>query len=437
MHLESRVALLLLSSLGLFACTSSTSSGSGAGGGGGGASSRYLPCDVEAVLVSACQSCHASTPQYGAVMPLVTYADLLAPAHSDPSRKVYDLVAARTHDDTRPMPQAPNPRLDAADQKVLDDWIAAGAPGSSASCGGPSSSATTGSGSNPLSCTPDLSLIPATSYTVPKDTTDIYICYGIDVTEAQKRHITAFAPRIDNSTVVHHVVLFQRPEADDPAPHECGIGGPPDSRMVTAWAPGGEGFELPEVAGVPLEGTTHYSVQVHYSNLKHLEGQSDHSGFALCTTDKLRPNDADLLAFGTMAITVPSHGKLDVTCDYTVPASLPPLHILGAMPHMHKIGTAIATTSRAGGKGAPIDLGHQDPWDFNTQSWTALDQLVSPGDVVSTRCAWNNPGATPVTFGEKTLDEMCWSFTMYYPKIEVPQWKWLAPSALSTCSPTP
>jgi hypothetical protein len=370
-------------------------------------------------------------------MPLVTHADLIAPAHSDPSRKVYELVATRTHDDKNPMPQAPNPRLDAADQKVLDDWIAAGAPPSSASCGGATTSTGAGGAGPGLSCKPDLSLVPAISYTLPKDTTDIYICYGIDVTETQKHHITAFSPRIDNSTIVHHIVLFQAPDAVDPAPHECGLGGPPSSRMVTAWAPGGEGFELPPEAGMPLEGTTHYAVQVHYSNLKHLEGQSDHSGMALCTTTQLRPNDADVLAFGTVDINVPPHGVLDVTCDFTVPAGLPPLHVIGAMPHMHRTGTAIATTNHPGGTGAAVDLGHRDPWDFSSQTWSKLDQVVSPGDKVSTRCAWNNAGATPVTFGEKTLDEMCWSFTVYYPSIQAPMWDWAAPSGLSTCAPTP
>jgi hypothetical protein len=428
-----RLIFALLSSFTALACHAPHDLGGGGAGGGAGGASPGLPCDVDAVLAASCRSCHGATPQFGAPMPLVTHADLIAPARSDPSRKVYELVGQRTHDDTSPMPQAPNPRLDAAAQKTLDDWIAAGAPASTgsspASCGG-----TGGAGGGPaLGCTPDRHLVPTTAYTIPKDTTDAYICYGIDVTEAQKRHITAFAPHLDNTAIVHHIVLFQSDTAVAAGPAQCSLGGAVDWRIVSVWAPGGEGFVLPPEAGFPMEGTTHYVIQVHYNNLSHLEGQSDHSGFDLCTTTDLRPNDADVLAFGSMAFTIPAHGALDLTCNFKIPAALPDTHVIAAMPHMHKLGRLMSTVTKPGG----ADLGHRDPWDFNTQYWTPLDQTLSAGDVVSTRCAFDNPGDAAVTWGENTEDEMCWSFTMYYPKVTAPQWKWTIPSATAKCSPTP
>src|SRR5580692_10111133 len=49
------------------------------------AGASTLPCDVDTVLVGHCQQCHSNPPQYGAPMPLVTYADLQAPSHSNPS----------------------------------------------------------------------------------------------------------------------------------------------------------------------------------------------------------------------------------------------------------------------------------------------------------------------------------------------------------------
>src|SRR3954451_8156668 len=39
-----------------------------------------LPCNVEQVLVTRCQSCHQRPPVYGAPMPLVTFADAMATA---------------------------------------------------------------------------------------------------------------------------------------------------------------------------------------------------------------------------------------------------------------------------------------------------------------------------------------------------------------------
>jgi hypothetical protein len=64
--------------------------------------SSSLPCDVDAVLASNCRQCHTAPPRFGAPMPLVTYADLEAPARSDPTKKVYELVEQRVHDDARP-----------------------------------------------------------------------------------------------------------------------------------------------------------------------------------------------------------------------------------------------------------------------------------------------------------------------------------------------
>src|SRR5262249_18721446 len=87
-----------------------------------------LPCAVDGVFAQRCRECHAATPLYGAPMPLITPADLHARAVSNSAERVYQRVGARIHDDTKPMPQPPNARLDAADAKTLDDWIARGAP---------------------------------------------------------------------------------------------------------------------------------------------------------------------------------------------------------------------------------------------------------------------------------------------------------------------
>ena len=90
-----------------------------------------LPCDVSALLAQHCQSCHRTPPAGGAPMPLLTYADLVAPAKSDPSKHMYDVVLSRMKDSARPMP--PGGMLPAADIALIEQWQAAGAP--AGSCG--------------------------------------------------------------------------------------------------------------------------------------------------------------------------------------------------------------------------------------------------------------------------------------------------------------
>ncbi|MFO0679168.1 MAG: peptidylglycine alpha-amidating monooxygenase [Polyangiaceae bacterium] len=393
------------------------------------ATTGAVPCDVDAIVKAKCQSCHGASPEFGAPMPLVTLGDFHAKAPSNAAKSVFEVVGARIHDDARPMPQKPNPRLTADELKVMDTWIASGAPAGASACGtGPG-----GGSTKALSCTPDVHLAPPSPFAVPEDKGDLYVCYGVDVPVTQKKHVVAIAPKVDNTKVLHHIVLLQTEKAVSPTPTECSPGSLLSGRMVYAWAPGGEPLELPKEAGFPVEGTAHYMVQIHYNNAQHLANQTDTTGVDFCTTTELRPNDADVVAFGTVKFSIPAHATLDTTCEYTVPQQLHDTTMFVAMPHMHQIGRAMQThlTPKAGGPA--VDLGDQPAWDFQTQSWFPIAAKVKAGDKIATRCAWDNPGSTAVKFGENTADEMCFSFTMYYPRVTTKAWNWALPAALSKC----
>jgi len=102
----------------------------GADGGGnlvdGGASTAL--CDLQQTLRARCLGCHSNPPVGGAPMPLVTYADLVAPARSNPSTTVAALALVRMQDPVSPMPPAPAPRATPAEVSTLSKWLAAGSP---------------------------------------------------------------------------------------------------------------------------------------------------------------------------------------------------------------------------------------------------------------------------------------------------------------------
>ncbi|AKT43518.1 peptidylglycine alpha-amidating monooxygenase [Chondromyces crocatus] len=439
--MRAALSLLALMPLLALACgggnddstSTSTSGQGGAGGVGGSGPGSGLPCDVEAVLQKNCRSCHDSSPKFGAPNPLVTHDDLHAAARSDSSKRIYELVGTRIHDDAKPMPPPPNARVSGDEAAILDAWVAAGAPASAESCG--SGGAGGAGGEAPLGCTPDIELKPTSPYVMPQQVEDAYMCYGVTLQLDGRRHITTLAPLIDNSTIVHHMLLFaaDAPYSTDPRP----CSGATMGRLMGVWAPGGQALQLPAEAGFPVEGTAHFILQVHYSNLMGLSGEQDSSGYRLCSTTNLRPNDADIMAFGTTSINIPANGSQDLTCDLSIPNYIPELNIIAGMPHMHKLGRQIATSLFPGGSSPPVDLGSADPWDFDSQAWLDVSTKLKPGDLVRTRCAWNNPTPTNVQFGEDTSDEMCFGFVMYYPKIEFPQWNWGLPAFASSCSPTP
>ncbi|HEY8077344.1 MAG TPA: peptidylglycine alpha-amidating monooxygenase, partial [Labilithrix sp.] len=175
-----RTSLCACVALLVVACSSTSSNDTT-----GAADTGGIPCDVEKVLASNCRTCHGAPPQFGAPMSLVTYADLVAPAKSDPTKKVYELVAQRIQNDASPMPPSPNAPLATSDRGPLESWASAGAPSSDTTC--PAPVGADGGATppppgvvTPLSCTPDVTMKPASPWAMPETTDDVYVCYGFD-----------------------------------------------------------------------------------------------------------------------------------------------------------------------------------------------------------------------------------------------------------------
>jgi hypothetical protein len=396
-----------------------------------------LPCDVDRVLKTRCQTCHAKEPRYGASLPLVTFDDLSRDAPSG-GKKVYELVRARVHDDARPMPPSPNARLSPADAATLDGWIAGGAKPSSDVC----TSEKADDGVKPLSCTPDTTLKATSPFTMQQGgPVDQYVCFGVDVNVTSKRHVIGLAPKVDNKKILHHILLFQSTESYGGAPRPCEAFGSASWKLVAGWAPGGNNLELPQEAGFPEEkGTTHWIVQLHYNNAQNLAGQVDQSGYELCTTDKLRPYDAGVVAFGSTKFEIPPRSTTTIRCDYRLPSSFDGVKMFNASPHMHTRGTAMSTERLPGGTGAPETVFAQPAFSFENQANYPIKAQVAAGDVMRTRCTWKNPGDTTISFGEGTGDEMCFDFIGYYPNIPdrivfgLPVFSWVTPSAFAKCT---
>lgn len=393
----------------------------------GSGESSGIPCAVEKVLRERCQSCHGASPKFGAPMPLVRYEDLLAESAS--GKKVYEEVLSRVHDEARPMPQSPAPRLTADELAAIDGWVAAGAPRGEA-CGAADAGAPGDDDS--IGCTPDIHAKPTIKFNQPAIAGDTYMCYGFETPVDAKRHATAVRVNVDNDKIVHHVLVMQSDLPVPTVPFVCPQTSLLTWRLVYAWAPGAKAQIMPPEAGIPVDQLTHWVVQVHYSNAKALSGQTDESGFEMCTTDKLRKYDADMLAFGSTNFAIPPKSKVDISCTQPL---LPPIHIIAGAPHMHGLGRSMSTTLKKR-DGRTFDLGSNPSFDWNNQiSYPVVsDAVVEPGDTVVSRCVWQNSTSLPVLWGERTEDEMCFSFTMYYPKI--PAYSWLAPAAASVCVPT-
>jgi hypothetical protein len=376
--------------------------------------SNGLPCDVDAALKTKCQTCHGSEPQFGAPNALVTFDDLQKPGNG--GKKVYERIKARIHDEKSPMPPAQNAHLTDKEIAALDAWIDGGAKASTEKC----ANGSVPSGEiKPLSCKADLVIKPGQPYAIKKgaDQLDQYVCYGYEATVAKKRHVIGMGPKIDNKKVIHHILLFQSNKAESTTPFACeSTGDALNWQLVGGWAPGGGAYELPPEVGFPEEaGTTHWVMQIHYNNSQGLEGATDSTGYELCTTDQLRPNDAGMMALGSTKFEIPPRSEHKIKCDYTLPSTFQGRTIFGMAPHMHGRGMAMST-ERVTGSATETVL-DQKSFSWENQSVFPVSKKINGNDVLRTHCTWKNTSSDTVTYGERTEDEMCFMFAAYYPKV--------------------
>jgi hypothetical protein len=73
-----------------------------------------------------CTGCHSDPPIASALAGLVTYTDLMATSHEDPTKNEAQLSLSRMQNASSPMP--PSGLLPAADVTTLQNWVNAGYP---------------------------------------------------------------------------------------------------------------------------------------------------------------------------------------------------------------------------------------------------------------------------------------------------------------------
>ncbi|MET0386466.1 MAG: hypothetical protein ABW321_10930 [Polyangiales bacterium] len=413
--------------------------------GAGGPTTGNMPCGVSKVLASNCQSCHGAQPIGGAPMPLVTLADLHAPAKTNPALKVYEISHMRMNDQARPMPPGTDAKP-AGDLAMLDTWLKGGA------VAGPASDATCGSdapGGGPL--VPDASeygaLVPLPGekcydfpvhggQTLPDDSRydvgdgEHYEQFYYAAPWGNDEVATRYGGALDNPAVLHHWLMFSTAELDasgthktSPLPTLNGV----NAQLIAGWAVGGKNLTMPADVGfeLPPQGTT-INVQWHFYNSSGTP-QSDKSNVQVCTVPKsTKKNIAAITWTGTEDINgivwlggpgMPPKqvSEFGGTCNPNRAglAADEPIHIIAFWPHMHQLGTNMkATINRPDGTKEVI---FDKPFDFNKQIHYLQNYDLLPGETMTTTCTFNNTTDKGVPFGESSDTEMCYLFTFSYP----------------------
>lgn len=380
--------------------------------------SQGLPCGVKGILQENCVGCHAATPQFGAPMPLVSYADLTAPAVSQPSRSVYDLVLERIANDAAPMPPVPNDRLSVDERAALRSWVQGGTPQVEEICRAieqspPPEATFPFPDADRCDVLLDLEANDgAVPFTVPQED-DHYECFYFKG-PVEPVQLLGLSPIIDDSRVIHHWLLFTNNDGSltDRTRASCS-GIHPDATLLGGWAPGGLEYGMPEGVGVevPSGDDARFILEIHYNNVARHADARDSSGVRLCATRTPQPKLAAVHWLGTENIfLLPGQSNAGSTC---APEVEEPVHILRITPHMHQLGVhSSMVLERANGSEETL---LDEPFDFNSQTSYESNAVLQPGDRLRATCSWNNDSGGLTTFGPSSDDEMCYLFTLAYP----------------------
>lgn len=359
--------------------------------------------EVGALVETHCGTCHGDTPNFGAPHTLTDYEAMLTLSGE---QRLVDRAAARVAFGT--MPPAGVPDLpDSAIQSIVD-W---------ASCGSIEPELGTGlKVDRPVFLAPEdppegleFFDVRADDFAVGEDVLDLYQCFTLDAPVDADKFIRRLEVVIDESEVLHHVVLLRDPERNAPeGRHQC-TGMPQNSDYLYAWAPGGGPIQFPD-GGLRVTPGERFVLQIHYNNAVRKADVVDTSGVRLYY-DEPTGTEYGMVAPGPIAFQVSPSATEDVSGECNVDQETT---ILAGMPHMHEFGTRFSQVlERADGTMEPvIEL---DNWEFETQLFYSIPLTMMPGDTLHTTCTFENTTAGPVRSGERTQDEMCFNFMYVTP----------------------
>jgi hypothetical protein len=258
----------------------------------------------------------------------------------------------------------------------------------------------------------DTRLEPANAYTPNGSQQDDYHCFLLEPGFTSARDVIGFEVLPGTTHQVHHVLLFNVPEADarqadasEPGPGwTCfGDSGVENQTVLGAWAPGTPPTRYPEGTGVRVQPGSVVVMQVHY-NLNNGPRVADRTSVDLQFAREPVPNPAALVLVAGDGFSIPPGGQ---GYRYTFQQIVNAGTLWGVIPHMHTLGRRIVLQREAD---TLIDI---PAWDFHWQQMYFYEEPVkfkSGRSRLQLTCVWDNLTQRTVRWGEGTEDEMCLAY---------------------------
>jgi len=226
-----------------------------------------------------------------------------------------------------------------------------------------------------------------------------YLCYAAETDEA----LVIDGYSHEGAPFLHHAIFSRTIVPEPDGTSEC------DIIFRQTWAPlflsgaGASSFEFPDNVGHKLPAGSQLVLQLHMLNTSE-QPITDAVSIRMQRASEPDPMPMGTLAFGTTAVSLPPQQETELEGVCQVDREV---QLVAAFPHMHLLGTKM-TFEVGRSEDAMEEVFRRDPYDFDDQSLELLDLTLHPGDITRVRCSYDNPHDMEITFGESTLNEMCY-----------------------------
>jgi hypothetical protein len=387
--------------------------------------STGLPCAIQKIVTDKCAlTCHTDPPM-GVPTALTKQSFWHDPANMDKGKKYFEAAKTRINSTTSPMPPRTSAPLTAEEKTTLSNWLNQGAPASTENCapaqptgdGGvapvdPTKIDTTG-----LDCYKMLAHAPGDKNAKFKvgSAVDKYMFFGFNAPWQGTVYGKVVKPVTDNGKALHHWLLYKENVADGSV--EETIGQHNGGELIHGWAPGGIAMDFRKHGDVSFElpGGT-YGLELHYNSSD--PNAADASGAEICVSKTPTKNLATMTWLGYDQGGVLSYASGGGLCFEAAtswtgtckPANhTQPIHLIFMTPHLHQAGRHLKSVIN-GPSGSRVL--HDKAFDFNSQVTYETDEVLMPGETITTTCTFSEPKCA----GQSTTQEMCYNFTYAWPK---------------------
>ena len=204
------------------------------------------------------------------------------------------------------------------------------------------------------------------------------------------------------------------------------------AEVLVSWAVGGNRVVLPDGTGRTFGGSgpdaiRYVMLERHWN--AGTTAMTDASGFRLFTQTTPPVNE-----IGTFLVGLPVDSSIQIGANgvYNRVGKCPggcttrllsqEMNVFAHFPHQHTTGRASYVRHiRNGVELAPISSTPFYDFDFQVFNWVNnFTRVIKPGDDLVVECIYDTTGrSTPTPMGDGTLQEMCFMFLMYYPKMDL------------------